>query len=174
MCVTRRKICHYSRYIATLKKRFLIHVDFKTCFRWSNLHLRKKQLCLYTDVLSGACDGTACTLSHFISPVRLKSQTNLNKQVVLWRSCQVLSNTVSACCFQARLRLGLFGACRLPSHTRGNCTTMPNKSQMAFEPKWRVETEKAPWRWLASDCYVSKITPFQTVISSPKTFNGTN
>lgn len=63
------------------------------------MQLRKNQVRLYTDVLSGACDGTACTLSHFISPVRLKSQTNSNKQVVLWRSRQVLSNAVSACCF---------------------------------------------------------------------------
>lgn len=57
------------------------------------MQLRKNQVRLYPDVLPG----TACTLSHFISPMRLKNQTNSNKQVVLWRSRQVLPNAVSAC-----------------------------------------------------------------------------
>lgn len=130
--------CYCFCYVTSLKK--MISCGLQTSFRLKVqqcIGQKKKSSVFIHWCAFWSMWWTACTLSHLISPVRFKSQTNSNKQDMLWHSRHVLSNTVLACCFWTRLRLGLFGACRLPTpcHTQGNCTTVPNKSQMAF---WAV------------------------------------
>lgn len=96
--------------------------------------------------------------------------------------------TLSLCTHQSsldpcRFQLG-FGPYKVQGWGLADCEVLydwetgppgQNKSQMAA---WAVmaarDGARVPWWCLASAGCVSKITPFQTVISSPKSFNETN